>query len=153
MGAVLHDRCVETAVISQVPFTVLFPQCRAAEGVHSIATRMVSKPPEQTGPVIRKFWQYLIRSFSGKRMNGREVSVHKGAGRELEKRENPEYKDRVEEKIAGLKKEVAELKTRIEAMERHKSAKPPAERGVAPVEVILDFEKWAAEHKTRTAEH
>ena len=145
LGIVASDKNVRAAVISQIPFFMLFPDTIASRCITAIARKLIAKPDRTGDMPLEFFWDKCLGFLEQQRTPPKEISPPKEAVRGKETTD-PDMKDAVSHinnQLSLLLKDVSDIKHFLGMQ----GGIPQKSRESAPVtpesrEITLDFESW-----------
>lgn len=163
LGILVRDPNVPVAVVSQIPFSMLFPDTHASRCIHSMALKLV-KDPGGDMPV-EAFWDHCLELLSKaggpKKSSGRpgmDRSVEKNQTGAMDREVLTRRLDTIEDKMGRLLDEMREVKEMLGRRPEVPETSPPETRSPGhqvpdaqipetqlperPIE--LDFEGWLA---------
>lgn len=137
LGIVARDANVPIAVVSQIPFFILFPDTKASRCIRSIALKLVKDSGTEEDVPVEAFWDNCLALLAGSRENRASAGPDAGEFPDAPEADDlpaaaPALENRlaqIESMMAALLEEVAQIKTMLAA--------PPSEnrqkRGASPV--------------------
>ena len=157
LGVVARDRSVQTAVISQTPFFLQFPDAPASKCIRNISEKLVRGIDPFAGMPLELFWDRCLDFLAGceekpARSSALPEPAQKGEtgpdGGAIQ-----QMLSEIDQKLSVLTETVASLK---QMFEQHISlsekspaqspAGPPPGPAPEPREIELDFESWMNHH-------
>jgi len=162
LGIVAEDPKVSIAVVSQVPFYMLFPDTDASRCIRAIAQKLSQDPKNKEDLPVELFWDQCLQFLSLQKQMDHD---HRRKGRKgvAGKRSDPDQTmgltsasqadlqkklAGIEDKISLLLDEVGQIKTLLKEntfqADKKEEAAPMSQRmkPPAPGLIPLDFESW-----------
>jgi len=161
LGVVAFDKNVRISVVSQTPFTLLFPDSKASRCIQAIGKRMLSDTVHTAIP-LEIFWDRCLSLLSpGKQTDklNKSVAQKKAPDPQPMPEQKPEIKtdsnqhlyemiEKIETGMSALMEELLAVKKIISLNKQTIEAEPEPEAvSPAPMEISLDFESWLSDHK------
>lgn len=164
LGILAKDPNVPIAVVSQIPFFILFPETQAARCIRNIALKLAKEPGEDMP--VEMFWDQCLNLLSRQRqakkpppapatVNPGAVPPPMPAGTSKDREALESRLSGIESNIARLLEEMGEIKALLSRPqappepEKAAHVEPPAESGDALLPIALNFEAWVAEQQVR----
>ena len=154
LGMVVKDKHVGMAVISQTPFSMVFPDADATKCLGQISRKITASHGSKNNLPIEAFWEkylgFLSGESSGKETEAdREPEVSPG-GKVVPTNPVSDAGETISEKIAAMEANIARLLTEVAALRRavteeENRQEQPKEIPPEPsprVQILLDFKAW-----------
>jgi flagellar biosynthesis protein FlhG len=156
LGIVARDTNVPIAVVSQIPFFLLFPDTPASRCIRSAALKLARDFRRDEDIPVEAFWDQCLSLLAGPEEPAQEASIQtlQASGTSSERLQgNPGVLDArmavLEEKMSLILEEVSQIKSLL-----GKDSGPDQRRGAFPNipepgshEKVLDFEAWVAKRQ------
>ncbi len=161
LGIVASDKSVRVAVISQTPFTLLFPDSKASRCIHAIGKKLTSDQEAENIP-LDIFWSKCLSILSvndiDKETEPQTENKTCSDDTRIEKRPssgNSEEKTlytmlaNIENGISALMEDLQTVKKLIkEDNSFYVQRSKPVDTSKEPIEISLNFESWLKHHKS-----
>ncbi len=153
LGIVARDANVPIAVVSQIPFFILFPDTPASRCIRSVALKLVKDFRRDEDIPVEVFWDQCLAQLTGpdsrKTLPGTQDS--EGSSPQEEGTGQGALEDRMavlEAKMSLILDEMSQIKSLLRQGARD-GGSPPSENAqnspaLIPGEELLDFEAWMA---------
>ena len=165
LGIVAQDHNVPIAVVSQVPFFMLFPDTDASRCIRSIALKLVKDPLGKADMPMELFWDKCLEFLSPQKQAAHPTGPRGLAGQTPDKDQTmvsgsdnqadlQERMSSIEDKISLLLNEMGEIKALLKGRsfeadkaDKKDEVKPLSQKKEppAPMLIALDFESWLNE--------
>ncbi|MFO7749555.1 MAG: P-loop NTPase [Desulfobacteraceae bacterium] len=123
LGMVVKDKHVGMAVISQTPFSMVFPDAPATKCIKQISQKIAAGPGGKNSRPIEEFWEKCLGFLSGETISAKIEAM--------------------EENIARLLNEVKALRETLSAEENRQEQRNETPPEPSPkVQILLDFKAW-----------
>jgi len=146
LGIVASDKNVRAAVVSQTPFVMLFPDTIASKCIKSIMAKLLDKSGQAGDMPLELFWGQCLAFLEKQQKAGNESVSGQKASKEnrmnLNEQNEKNALTSMQKKLAGLIKEVDDIKQALEAFNVLPKSKDNASSLPGPEAITLDFESW-----------
>ncbi len=148
LGIVVSDKHVGISVISQTPFSLVFPDAKASLCIREIKKRLLHRHGSGDDISMDKFWNSFLMFLS----NLKNVNLPENQEIKTEDTDPRQTEAGIVSKLTAVEAGIAalldELKTIKQLLVVHKEAKKEKKQPIPasnkPPEIILDFEAWLA---------
>lgn len=110
LGIISSDKTVHSAIISQTPFMLSYPDTSAARCISALARKLIEKKESRTDIPIDLFWKKCLSFFN---QEGSKKSDEKQISENLNSQEEKTSQDplsKIEHRLDHLTNEICELK-------------------------------------------
>lgn len=161
LGVVAADTHVTSAVVSQIPFTLLFPDSRASKSIQALTRRLLDRDRDTADLPLELFWDKCLSFLNPQKhlLPRQSLPADEQASNRPEPEVNPASHVRtkdltqkdlhamltaIENKVVTLLQELKEVKSLIVTPPPQKEPETVSNPRRQPLEIKLDFESWLA---------
>ena len=153
LGIVARDSNVPIAVVSQIPFFILFPDTPASRCIRSLALKLVRDFRRDEDIPVEAFWDQCLAHLSSPESSPRQdpdTEPFKGAPEVVDGDVRPVALEArmavLEEKMSLILDEISQIKSLLRRENKDGGGPGIPLKSQAPVsrEAVLDFEVWMA---------